>query len=784
MKLGYKWISEYLDARPDAYEAARALTMSGTEVEGIVHESIPREVICARLVEVRRHPDADKLKVCMVDTGSETLQVVCGAPNCRVGMISAFAPVGSDLGPGMKVKKARIRGVESFGVLVSERELGLTDDHTGIMEIEADLKPGDVLLDALDLEDWVFEINVTPNRGDCLSVIGIARELAAVLGAGLKYPAYNLVEDDVPAGERLSVEIVAKDACPRYAARVIQGVKIAKSPFVMRRRLFQAGVRALSNVVDVTNYVMLEYGQPLRAFDYALIAGRGIVVRKAAQGETFVTLDSVERRLSADDLLICDKEKPVALAGVMGGENSEIMDTTTDIALESAYFDPVGIRRTSKGLGLSTEASYRFERGIDPAMQADAATRAAFLMQELAGARVLKGVIDVNHLDPKPRRITLRKNYLEKVLGIGTIDEKDVRAILTGLGFALSAADGGWGVEVPALRHDVTREIDLVEEFIRIYGMDKVKPELPTFQPVESPVEKQDFDTLRTAMSAMGYTEVITYSFIPPKWGGFFGDSVLELLNPISDEMKIMRPSLIPGLAAAAARNKSLQRRDISIFEIGTCFFPTAKGALPLERMKLGAAITGQRSDTHWSLRAQEVDFYDIKGLAEALVPGITVRLSDHAFYKPGHQADILLDGKAVGHMGALGADILAMIDVTDEVFALEMDADVLLKRTFKGLQEIPKFPMTWRDLSLVADETVPYADILAVIEGLRIKELKAVTAVDLYTGEKLAPGKKGITIRLTYQSETRTLEDSIIIKWQDKIIQSLGTELGIQLRQ
>ncbi len=784
MKLGYKWIIEYLDVKREAREAADALTMSGTEVEEIIHETIPREVVCARLIEVKQHPDADKLKLCTVDTGSETLQVVCGAPNCREGMLSAFAPIGTDLGPGMKVKKAKIRGVESFGVLVSERELGLTDDHTGIMEIETDLKAGDVLVDALDLEDWVFEINVTPNRGDSLSVIGIARELSAVFGAELKRPGLSLVETDTPAADRLSVEILDTDACPRYAARVLQGVQIGKSPFTMRRRLFQAGVRAISNIVDVTNYVMLEYGQPLHAFDSSFIAGSGIVVRKAGEGELFTTLDSVERRLGPDDLLICDREKPVALAGVMGGENSEVMDTTTDVVLESAFFDPVGIRRTSKCLNISTEASYRFERGIDPGIQAEAATRAAYLMQKLAGARVLKGVVDVNHLDLKPRRIALRKSYLSRVLGMDTIDDRDVEAILTRLGFVLAGTEDGWNVGSPAFRHDVTREIDLVEEFIRVFGMDKVKTELPTFRPVISPVEKLSFDTLRTAMCAMGYTEVITYSFISPRWNGFFMEEALELLNPISDEMKAMRPSLIPGLAMVAGRNKSLQRRDMSLFEIGKCFLPMEKGRLPHEQVRLGAVITGQREETHWSGKARDVDFYDMKGLAEALLPDISVKPSEHPFYKTGHQADILLDERTVGHLGALSEDILAMLDITDEVYAMEVDADAVLKKTFRGVQEIPKFPMTWRDLSLVADEGVAYSDILRTIEGLKIRELRLITAVDLYTGEKLSPGKKGITIRLTYQSETRTLEDSIINKWQDKVIQSLSAELGIQLRQ
>ncbi len=784
MKLGYKWIREFVKVDRGADEVAKALTMSGTEVEEIVHEAIPRSVIAARIVEVKPHPDADKLKICMTDTGSGILQVVCGAPNCRDGMISAFAPIGTDLGGGMVVKKARIRGVESFGVLLSERELGLTDDHTGIMEIEADLKPGDVLIDALNLEDWVFGINITPNRGDELSVIGIARELSALFGAELKLPGNPLSEDEAPARDVLSVEILAPEGCPRYAARVIEDAHIGKSPFVMRRRLFQAGVRAINNIVDITNYVMLEYGQPLHAFDYTFLAGRGIVVRKAIPGERFTTLDSVERTLGADDLLICDKEKPVALAGVMGGENSEVLDTTKTIALESAFFDPIGIRKTSKGLGLATEASYRFERGIDPAVQADAATRAACLMQQLAGARVLKGVIDVNTYGYAAVPITLRRSYIEKVLGINSFKDADVEAILTRLGFSLEKTDGGWKVLRPALRHDATREIDLVEEFIRVYGMDKIEPELPTFKPAALHTQAANLNDLRLALASMGLTEVVNYSFISPRWKPFFGADALELLNPISDEMKVMRTSLIPGLAATVARNKHLQRRDMSIFETGICFFPTGTGKLPDERQKLGIAVSGQREDAHWSTRPREVDFYDIKGIVEALLPEMTVRPSGHAFYKPGQQADILLGPATVGHLGALSADILQMIDVTDEVYAAELPVDALLGRKWKGVSEIPKFPMTWRDLSLVADEGVAYAGIVGVIEGLGIGELRSVAPVDLYTGDKLPFGKKGITVRLTYQSDTRTLEDSIINTWQDRIIQSLQKELGISLRQ
>jgi len=784
MKIGYKWIKEFVDIEQDAYTVADALTMSGTEVEEIIHETIPEEVVCARITEVKAHPNADKLSLCLVDTGKEELWVVCGAPNVRAGMMSAFAPVGCDLGPGMKVKKAKIRGVESFGVLLSEKELGLTDDHTGIMEIEADLEPGDVLLDALDLEDWVFDINVTPNRGDCLSIIGIARELSSLFRSELKLPQFSITEDDKAIDSVLSVEIVAKDACPRYAARVLEDVKIKKSPFIMRRRLFQAEARAINNVVDITNYVLLEYGQPLHAFDYTLIADQGIVVRKAKEGEIFVTLDSEERKLRAADLLICDKEKPVALAGIMGGENSEVMDTTTSIALESAFFDPVGIRQTSKGLSLSTEASYRFERGIDPTIQVDAANRAAYFMAELAEAKVLKGVIDVHDVSPAAGDILLRKEYMHTVLGIEDFTDSDVEDILSRLGCSLEKTETGWKVKSLQFRHDITREIDLIEEFVRIFGMDKVEPELPTFRPMEAPSKEMKLQELRLRLASMGFAEVVTYSFISPKWKRFFGDEMLELMNPISDEMKLMRRSLIPGLAAVVEKNKNLQNRDIAIFEMGKCFYPGKGGTLPDEQQRLSIAVSGQRMSSHWSERSTDVDFYDIKGVAEVLLPDAAFTPSDHAFYKPGHQADLVIGEKTVGHVGALHPDILEMIDCEDDVFIMEILVPPILERTFAGMEEIPKFPMTWRDLSLVVKEGTSYQDIVRTIDAKGIKDLRSVVPIDLYMGDKLSEGLKGITIRIIYQSDTRTLEDKMINKWQDSIIGSLQKDLGISLRQ
>ncbi len=784
MKISYNWIREFVELDVDAAAAAHALTMSGTEIEEIEHQSVPREVICALITEVKPHPNSDKLFVCRVDTGKETLKVVCGAPNTRAGMISAFAPVGTNLGPDMLVKKAKIRGEESFGILLSERELGLTDDHTGIMELEGSLKPGDVLTDALGLEDWVLEVNVTPNRGDCLSVIGVARELAALFRADFRMPAFNIQEDQEAIENRLTVEIQATDACPRYSARFLKGIAIGKSPFRMRRRLFQSGVRAISNVVDITNYVMLEYGQPLHAFDATFIAGNGIVVRKATEGESFVTLDSVERKLGTENLLICDRQKPVALAGIMGGENSEVMDTTETVVLESAFFDPISIQRTSRGLNLSTEASYRFERGIDPSIQVHAADRAAWLMAQHAGAKVLKGVIDVNYYDYARKDLTLRKAYLEKVLGIAGIGQADGTKIFSLLGCGMQETAEGWRVTPPAFRHDITREIDLVEEFVRIYGMDKVEPDLPTFKPVRKPADENRTRDLRLALAAMGLSEVVTYSFISSKWKKFFPEESLELLNPISDEMKIMRTSLIPGLAAAMERNKKLQNRDISIFEIGKIFQPVQGAKLPGEQYRLGIAMSGQRFDTHWSDRSRQVDFYDLKGMAETILGEPELQPANHPYYQPGRQADILIGGKADGTIGCLHLDILAMLDVADDVFVLDLPLDACLDRKWQGMREIPRFPSTWRDLSLVADETVTYRDIAGLILRHNIREIRQVFPVDLYLGDKLPQGKKGITIRITYQSDSRTLEDATITAWQEKIIRSLRENLGIELRQ
>jgi phenylalanyl-tRNA synthetase beta chain len=783
MKISYNWIKEFVDIDAPAAEVASALTMSGIEVEGLEHSTIPEEIISAKIIEVMPHPNAEKLSICMVDAGSgDTIKVVCGAPNVRAGLVSAYAPEGATVGD-FKVKKVKIRGEESFGILLSEKELGLTDDHTGIMELDDDLKPGSCLLKTGNLEDWLFEINVTPNRGDCLSVLGIARELSAIFKKEIRLPVFTINEDIEPVDKYLSVEIIAKDGCPRYCARQIRDLKIRKSPFWMRRRLFQSGVRAINNVVDITNLVMLEYGQPLHAFDYRFLDGHGIIVRRAQPGEKFITLDSIERILTEEDLLICDKSKPVALAGIMGGENSEVKDDTTDVTLESAFFNPIGIRRTSRKSGLSTEASYRFERGINPELQAAAANRASWLMQEFGDGKIAKGIIDKNYSTLSGRVISLRRGYMEKVLGLSDFTNIEVHEILLRLGCKVEGSGSEWKVTVPALRHDLEHEIDLVEEFIRIYGMDKVKPELPLYRP-DGEVYGDDLTrSLRIRLASMGLNEIITYSFIAPIWKKFFGETMLQLKNPLSEDMSLMRISLIPGLVGVAARNKNLQNKDISLFEIGRCFFPKEGQKLPREKEMVGIAVSGSRRDQHFSEQKANVDFYDIKGFAEALIPDIALRQSDHAFFKSGIQADILSAGNVVGCLGAVSEEILQAMDVSEEIFILEIEFAALSSKKWTGITSVPKFPATWRDLSLATDEDVEYGKIEQLINGLKIKELKKVTPIDTYSGDKLPSGKKGITVRVTYQSLEKTLDDKQINKWQDMIIQALQKDLGISLR-
>jgi phenylalanyl-tRNA synthetase beta chain len=783
MKISYNWIKEFVDIEASAYDAASALTMSGIEVEGIEHCSIPKEIISARIIEIMPHPNADKLSLCMVETGTgELVKVICGAPNVRVGLVSAYAPEGSTVGE-FKVKKAKIRGEESFGILLSEKELGLTDDHTGIMEIGDNLKPGLILSKALNLEDWLLQINVTPNRGDCLSVLGIARELSAIYKKELRLPVFTINEDTEPIEKYLTVEIVSKDACPRYCARQIKNIKIKKSPFWLRRRLFQSDVRAINNIVDVTNLVMLEYGQPLHAFDYRFIEGQGILVRQAKAGEKFTTLDSVERTLTDEDLLICDKIKPVALAGIMGGENSEVKEDTTDVTLESAFFNPLGIRRTSRKSGLSTEASYRFERGIDPQIQALAADRASWLMQELGDGKVAKGIIDRNYSTLTGSVIHLRRWYLEKVLGIKDYSDHEVEEIFLRLGCKLEGSNGEWKVTVPSLRHDLECEIDLVEEFIRIYGMDRVKPEIPLYRPDGGISGDSMKETLKIRLASMGLNEIITYSFISPIWTKWFGDGMIRLKNPLSEDMSLMRSSLIPGIAAVSARNKNLQNKDIGLFETGRCFFPKANQKLPLEKEMIGIGISGNRRDPHFSEHRSNVDFYDLKGYAEALIPDIALRQSTHAFFKEGLQADILSGKDCAGCMGAVSEEILQAFDVNEDIFILEIDFASISAKEWEGMTAVPRFPVTWRDLSLVTDEDIEYGRIEQLVYSLNINELIKVAPIDIYSGDKLPSGKKGITIRVTYQSWEKTLDDKQINKWQELIIQSLQKDLGITLR-
>ncbi|RLB85223.1 MAG: phenylalanine--tRNA ligase subunit beta, partial [Deltaproteobacteria bacterium] len=624
MKTNLHWLREFVDIPGDVQELAEMLTMAGLEVEGLEPLNLHFENIVVGLIkEVRPHPDADRLFVCDVDAGGRSVQVVCGAPNTEQGIKAPLALPGAVLADGTRVREGKIRGVLSAGILLAEDELGLTDDHTGIMVLDEDWEPGAELSSFLPENDWVIEVSITPNRPDCASVIGIAREIAAVTGNELRMPAIELNEEGPPVESLAEIALLDPKGCPRYVARVVQDVSLGPSPFWMRYRLHLAGIRSISNVVDVTNYVLLELGQPLHAFDYDRLRGHRIEVRKARAGERFTTLDGQTRELSNEVLLICDGERPVALAGIMGGLNSEIFEGTRHVLLESAFFDPTTIRRGAKYLGLSTEASYRFERGADIGGLVRAADRAAYLIQQVAGGKIAKGVLDQYPEKRQQPVIELRLSQVNKVLGT-SLASSEVFRCLDSLNMKVEPVDEDtFRVVPPTYRVDVSREIDLIEEAARISGYQNIPVRAPLVRASE---EKRYWELdlserVRWIMTSIGYSEIITYSFISPNTiehlGAKSGEPLVNfvrLLNPLTVEQSVMRTSLLPGLLLTAKQNLYYGEKEIKLFEWGKVFFSRGADELPDERYHAAALLAGPMTSKKWHTEERLADFYDIKG--------------------------------------------------------------------------------------------------------------------------------------------------------------------------
>ncbi len=797
MNVTLNWLKAYIDFEFSPSELADRLTMLGVEVESVKHLGTELEgVIVGSVTSIRPHPNADKLVLCQVDTGeTEELQIVCGAPNAREGMLAPVATIGATLPVGLTIKSAKLRGETSQGMLCSEKELGLSGDAAGLMELSTDIPLGAPLSEALGLDDVVFELEITPNRPDCLSLIGVAREIRAETGNPLKLPTVDLQESGINIRDLTSVTIGAPDLCPRYAARVIQGVKVTESPAWLQQRLESVGIGVINNIVDVTNFVLMEYGQPLHAFDYHKLTENRIVVRRARDDEQITTLDEVERELTSDMLVIADAEKAVALAGIMGGYNSEITETTCDVLLESAYFNPLSIRATAKALGISTEASYRFERGADPGAVLAALDRAAQLIAELTGGTICDGIVDVYPGQQPLTEIQLRPERVNFVLGT-TIETAEMVQILDRLGFDVDITGKVYQVVVPTFRSDVTREIDLIEEIARVYGYDNIPTTLPKGDiPVPAPTPKTEARRrIKHFLLAAGMMEAVNYSFCDPNCFDKIRlnaddplRNTLQLRNPLSPEMSVLRTTLTPGLLENAQHNRNHQIDTIALFEIGGVFVHDGKEKEP-ERVT--GVLAGQIGEGVYSDPYRHPDFFDIKGLVEGMleVCGVvdwTLQKTDALTFHPGRNAEVLLGNRRIGVFGEVHPEVLENYDLPYKAYLFEFDLEGLADAaTFaKRFEPISIYPKVARDLAIVVDKETLSDMPTELIYTTGGDSVDSVRLFDVYEGEQVPEGKKSLAYTITYHSATETLTDKAVNTLHDEVVKCLNRELGAELR-
>jgi phenylalanyl-tRNA synthetase beta chain len=801
MKVTLNWLRDYVEISQTVNDLGHLLTMAGLEVgEAVTTGGEMDKVLVAEIKKIRKHPNADKLSLVEVKTDRETFSIVCGAKNIQEGQKVPLALVGAKLPNGVEIKKSKIRGELSEGMLCSEIELGLGQDATGIMILSPDLASGANLSEALGLTDTVLDISITPNRPDCLCVIGVAREIAALTHQRVKYPFRSLSDNGGEIHQKTSVTILDPDLCPRYVARIIEGVKIGPSPSWMKNRLEDVGIRSINNVVDITNYVMMEYGQPLHAFDFEMLEERRIVVRRAQKGEEFVTLDGVKRTLDQDMLMICDGVKPVAIAGVMGGLNSEIKEDTKDVLLESAYFDPMGNRRTAMKLGLETEAAYRFGRGIDYGGCLSVATRAAQFIQEFAGGRIVEGVVDAYPMPIQPTPIHLRVNRVNQVLGI-EISARRMKGYLEDLGLDVLEKDKDiLVVTPPSYRRDLEREIDLIEEVARLDGYEGIPVTLPKGPP-SSEERSRGFLLERKAVDVLthhDYHQVITYSFTSPASWDLLGlppDDLkrkhLRILNPLTEDLSVLRTSLVPGLLETARYNISRKNLNLKLFELARVFFPQDGKKLPDEVKYLVGLAMGADGEPHWASATRPIDFYDVKGCVEDLLEVFQItgvrfeRAEDISYLHPGKASRILCGKEVLGVLGEIHPQVLARYDIPGKAYLFEINFGQAGKwaREEKRFRPLPKFPAVYRDLSVVVDEGLEVEEVAEAIWGFRQSFINDVSLFDVYRGAPIPDGKKGISYRIRYQANDRTLTDEEVNRYHDEVILSLKLVFKAELR-
>ena len=789
MKFSEQWLREWVNPTISSDELIAQITLAGLEVDDV--ESAAGEfsgVIVGEIVSAHQHPNADKLRVCQVSDGATETQVVCGAPNARVGIKVAFAIVGAVLPGNFKIKRAKLRQEESFGMLCSAAELEFGDENDGIMELADDAPLGADIRDYLNLNDKIIDVDLTPNRGDCLSIAGLAREVGVLNSMDVIAPEYTELAPQIQ--DVFPVRVNAPEHCPRFLGRVLNNVDITKfSPLWLQEKLRRCDVRSIDPVVDVTNYILLEMGQPMHAYDLDKVNG-SIIVRMASQGESLTLLDGQKVALTNETLIIADNEGALGMAGIMGGADTGVGATTHNVFLEAAFFNPISIAGKARNYGLHTDASHRFERGVDYNLQRKAMDRATMLLQSIVGGEAgpIVEQASAEHL-PSLAKVTLRKARLEALLAYQIADEQ-VLDILTRLGLALVSSDEhGWTFTAPSWRFDMAIEADLVEEVARVYGYNN----LPSTHPVASmeipakPEVERSLFILRRHMVSRGYQEAITYSMVEPGLLAQFDDQhkPVELVNPISADMAVMRTTLWPGLVKALQHNQNRQQSRVRLFETGQRFIPSDQG---LQQQDVFAGlIYGSRHSESWHGKAESVDYFDAKGDLESLLnvsgQNFSFEAAAHLALHPGQSAAITLAGKNIGYIGAMHPGLVKELGIQGPVFLFEVDLASISKGMLPAYQALSKFPEMRRDLAIVLDQKISVATVTNTIEASAGEWLNAVRLFDVYQGQGIETGQKSLALGLTWQHPERTLTDDEVNQWVERVVEHLSLNTGASLR-
>lgn len=790
------WLKEWVDSDLETPQLIEALTMAGLEVDGST--AVARAfsgIVVAEVVSVEQHPDADKLSLCQVNDGSSTHQVVCGAPNVRAGLIVPFARIGAEIitdsaEKPFKIKAAKLRGVESQGMLCSAEELGLAESSDGLLELPADAPVGEDIRNYLGLDDVSIEIDLTPNRGDCLGMRGIAREVGVIARKSVKEPEINPVAPLID--EQLAINISATKACPRYLGRVVRNINLdAETPLWMQERLRRSGLRSIDPVVDITNYVLLELGQPMHAFDYRKLSGC-IEVRMAGKGEKLTLLDGKEVELTDDVLVIADETKALAMAGIMGGMDSSVTDATQDIFLECAFFSPLAIAGKARAFGMHTDASHRYERGVDFELQHRAMERATELLLEVAGGEPGPVTESLGEL-PETVRVTLRYAAVERLLGIA-MSADEIKEILQRLGLVIEhETTEQLEVIVPSFRFDISIEADLIEELARVYGYNNIPSTVGlAASPLTSqPEEKLPLQRLKQTLVALGYQEIVTYSFIEPRLATIVcgeNQEFVRLQNPISEDMSVMRTSILPGLLSTALYNQNRKQERLRLFEAGMVFKPSASGTL--QEVTLAGLVSGERMPVNWCNNKEIYDFYDVKGDVEALLAlggkegQFVFRAAEQAAYHPGQCAEIIAaDGESVGFVGALHPRTQRELGLGGQIYQFELRLEPVQQAILPSAESISRQPEVTRDLAIVVDETVPAADLLKVVREQAGENLTSLRIFDVYQGDAVAKNKKSLALGLTWQHPSRTLSDQEVNAIISSCVNALHEQFNANLR-